>query len=306
MTAPPRLLAAAKINLFLKITGRRPDGLHDLSSLVCFADYGDYLECAPDSAPEYAPAGEDRLALGGPLADALEEAGGAGLITAALQALREAGCAIPPLAVRLEKNLPTGGGLGGGSADAAALLRFLPDFFDQPLPPEQLARLAAGLGADVPACLAGGWLHITGIGTQIRELAAPQRLPFAVLANAGISVPTGPVFAAWSEAAKPSQPLDEAVWLAALQQGDWPFLLQLGNDLTGPAKKLHPGIADLLEVLEETGRRTGGDFLGAAMSGSGSSCFALMASQSAAEQMAADLTGRGLWAVSCALQGSAS
>ena len=146
MTAPPRLLAAAKINLFLKITGRRPDGLHDLSSLVCFADYGDYLECAPDSAPEYAPVGEDRLALGGPLADALEEAGGAGLITAALQALREAGCAIPPLAVRLEKNLPTGGGLGGGSADAAALLRFLPGFFDQPLPPEQLARLAAGLG----------------------------------------------------------------------------------------------------------------------------------------------------------------
>jgi 4-diphosphocytidyl-2-C-methyl-D-erythritol kinase len=189
MIRPPRLLAAAKINLFLKIAGRRPDGRHDLSSLVCFADYGDYLECEP--------AEQDQLELSGPLAGALKEAGGAGLIRAALQALRQAGCAIPPLAVRLEKNLPTGGGLGGGSADAAALLRFLPGFFDQPVAPDQLAGLAAGLGADVPACLAGGWLHMTGSGVQIRQLAQPQRLPFVVLANAGISVPTGPVFAAW-------------------------------------------------------------------------------------------------------------
>ena len=294
MTAPERLLAAAKINLFLKISGRRPDGLHELSSLVCFADYGDYLECRP--------AEQDQLDLCGPLAGALEEAGGAGLIAASLQALRRAGCAIPPLAVRLEKNLPTGGGLGGGSADAAALLRFLPGFFDQPLAPDQLAGLAAGLGADVPACLAGGWLHMTGSGGQIRELAPPQTLPFMVLANAGISVPTGPVFAAWSAAAKESQPPDEAVWLAALQAGDWPFLVQLGNDLTGPAKQLHPGMAEFLELLEATGRQAGADFLGAAMSGSGGSCFALMTSQSAADRLASELTGRGLWAVSCALQ----
>lgn len=298
MIRPPRLLAAAKINLFLKIAGRRPDGRHDLSSLVCFADYGDYLECEP--------AEQDQLELSGPLAGALKEAGGAGLIRAALQALRQAGCAIPPLAVRLEKNLPTGGGLGGGSADAAALLRFLPGFFDQPVAPDQLAGLAAGLGADVPACLAGGWLHMTGSGVQIRQLAPPQRLPFVVLANAGISVPTGPVFAAWSKGATDSEPLDEAVWLAALQQGDWPFLLQLGNDLAEPACQLHPAIAEFLGLLEKSGRQAGGDFLGAAMSGSGSSCFALMASQSAAEWLASDLTGRGLWAVSCALQGPAS
>ena len=298
MTALPRLLAAAKINLFLKITGRRPDGLHDLSSLVCFADYGDYLGIEP--------AQKDSLSVTGPLAEALEAAGGGDLIPATLAGLRQAGCAIPPLAVRLEKNLPIGGGLGGGSADAAALLRFLPALFDQPVLPETLMQLAGELGADVPACLAGGWLHITGTGTQIREVTAPVTLPFAVLANAGIPVPTGPVFAAWSSQTTDSQPLDDAVWQAALQQGDWPFLLRLGNDLAAPARQLHPGIADLLELLEAAGRFAGEDFLGAAMSGSGSSCFALMASQSAADRMASDLTSRGLWAVSCALQGPAS
>lgn len=287
------VLAAAKLNLFLKILGRRADGYHDLSSLVCFADFGDRLV--------FEKSDEDDIRITGPMAGALAAAGGETLMAAARDRLRQAGLAIPPVTIHLDKQLPVGGGLGGGSADGAAVLRGLPAFYDQQLASARLGQLAASLGADLPACLGGGWLHVTGTGTSLARLAAPVEMPYAVLANPGVHLATGPVFAKWQD--KPASTADPD-WKAALANWDWPALIAIGNDLAQPAIGICPRIGTLLAAIDAGANSLGTDFYGAGMSGSGASCFALLARRKAADQLANRLQRQGFWAVSCRLLAS--
>ena len=144
MRAPFAGFAPAKVNLALRVTGRRPDGYHLLDSLVVFADVGDRLTIAPALALS--------LAVTGPFG------GGLGvednLVLRAARRLAEAAGIDPHGALTLEKNLPVASGIGGGSSDAAAALRLCADFWGVSLPTDALARLALSLGADVPVCLA--------------------------------------------------------------------------------------------------------------------------------------------------------
>ena len=262
-------LARAKVNLWLKVVGRRSDGYHLLESLVAFADLADSLDVAPS----------DRLSLAidGPAAAALAgEADNLALKAACL--LAEHAGVTSGASLRLTKHIPVAAGLGGGSADAAAALLVLADLWRLKLPDKELVDLAAKLGADVPMCLVGRTVLASGIGEKLAP-APPLPTCGLLLVNPGKALPTADVFAARRGDFSRAEPLDRP-WsdLASLVEA----LSRRGNDLTVAATALCPAIADVLAFLRHSpGVRH------AAMSGSGASCFALYKTRVDAERAAA-------------------
>lgn len=259
--------APAKVNLSLRVTGRRADGYHDLESLVVFAGAADRLTAAP--------AGMLALDVTGPFAAAL--AGETGnLVLRAARMLREQTGETRGARLGLEKNLPVASGIGGGSADAAAALRALARLWGRRLETETLASLALCLGADVPVCLDTAPALMWGRGEKIARLSALP--PFwLVLANPGLPVATASVFRALAAPAcsglRPSPRLPSFGTLDQLLA----WLGQNGNDLEAPAIGLVPEIAGVLEAM----RAAPGCRL-ARMSGSGATCFGIFAAEAAA------------------------
>ena len=255
---PEKLMitAPAKVNLSLRITGRRDDGYHELESLVAFASCGDTLQLRKASAT--------RLTVEG---SAVVPADETNLIIRALRSL-EAHTGKPLVTdIRLHKNLPVAGGLGGGSADAAAMLNGLTRLFELDVSEVQCAGLARALGADVPACLAPGPGWMTGTGTDIARL---DSLPAAdiIMVNPRIALPTGTVFAALNCYTKPpAQPSAQPDVGGFEDLCD--FVTGQGNDLAAPATEAVPEIAACLVGLLDSGAACVG------MSGSGASCFGL-------------------------------
>jgi 4-diphosphocytidyl-2-C-methyl-D-erythritol kinase len=273
MTAEPggfRLAARApaKINLTLTVHGRRPDGYHDLTSLVAFAGVGDELTLAPGHA--------ESLAIRGPFAQGLD-AGPGNLILKAAAALRRHAAAPRGGVFTLVKRLPVASGIGGGSADAAAALRLIARLNAIAADDPRLMAAAREVGADVPVCLASRARTMSGVGDELHPVLKLPPL-FAVLVNPGVAVGTAEVFARLG--LKPGERLRHAPspqggsWL-----DEWPdtparfrdvVLVPYGNDLEAPALALQPAIGDVLAAL----RAAPGCRL-ARMSGSGATCFAL-------------------------------
>lgn len=258
------MLARAKVNLYLHITGKRADGYHLLDSLIVFADTGDEIALAPS----------DRLSLAidGPFAAGLG-AGPDNLVLRAAQALQEVTNARSAAAIRLTKNLPVASGIGGGSADAAATLSGLCGLWNVAPGRAALHAIAARLGADVPVCLDGAASFVGGMG---EELAPTRGLPPAwlLLANPNIATPTAAVFKArqgpFSKAARWSEPpRDFADFAARLRSS--------ANDLTEAAISVTPAIRDVLVALAALP----GCAL-ARLSGSGATCFGLFADEACA------------------------
>ncbi|MRX49755.1 4-(cytidine 5'-diphospho)-2-C-methyl-D-erythritol kinase [Paracoccus sp. S-4012] len=267
----PTEAAPAKINLALHVTGRRRDGYHLLDSLVVFAEVGDRVTLEPGAAS---------LTVTGPFAAGLD----AGEDNLCLRALRLAGA---EARITLEKRLPVASGIGGGSADAAAVLRGLARM-GHPLP-DRLERL----GADVPVCLAGRATRMRGTGEILDPV--PDLPPLAmVLANPGTPLSTPAVFAGLARTDNPGLPaipaFPDAATLAA-------WLHTCRNDLEPPALALAPQIGAVLEALRGTGSAL------ARMSGSGATCFGLYASPRAAEAAAARIaaTEPGWWVTATGL-----
>ena len=270
--------APAKVNLTLRVLGRRADSYHDIESLVVFADFGDTLSLAPGGALA--------LDLRGPRAvEAGDEADN--LVIKAARALAERVAGLKLGAFHLEKIIPVAAGLGGGSADAAAALRLLARANGLELDDPRLVDAARATGADVPVCLDPRSRLMRGIG---EVLSAPLDLPAmpALLVNPGVALSTKAVFAGWSAAASRPAALDlgglgKPPNFAQLLQ----VLSQQANDLEMPAIKLSPLIAKVLVAL----RALPGCAL-ARMSGSGASCFALFASMAEANAAAALLRAK--------------
>lgn len=259
--------APAKINLALHVRGRMPDGYHALETLFAFTAFGDRLEAAP--AADWSLSVEGPFAAAaGPVAD--------NLVLRAARAFAEATGSRVRLAFRLEKRIPAAAGLGGGSADAAAALRLLARVHGARPGRAALGAIAAGLGADVPACLAPGAWRGTGRGDVLSPAEPVTGVP-ALLVNPGVMVPTGLVFAAWDGVDR--GPLGEGPTLAAARAGR--------NDLEPAAIALAPAIAEVLALL----RRQAGLLL-ARMSGSGATCFALFASADARDRAERALPAR--------------
>ncbi|MTW14611.1 4-(cytidine 5'-diphospho)-2-C-methyl-D-erythritol kinase [Rhodoplanes serenus] len=281
--------APAKINLTLRVLGKRADGYHELESLVTFTSLGDRLTLRPGPALDLMVSGPT-AAQAGPLGDNLV------LKAARLLAERVPGLALG--AFDLVKRLPAGGGLGGGSSDAAAALRLLARLNGLPLDDPRLAEAALKTGADVPVCLAGRPRIMRGVGER---LAPPVALPplFALLVGPGFPLATRDVFTALGLAPgdrRGEATADDAV--PADPDGFWEYLAESGNDLEPPAIGLAPAVGDLLATL----RRQRGCRL-ARMSGSGSTCFALFDEPRAAADAALTLGSRhpGWWVQATAL-----
>lgn len=265
--------APAKINLALHVTGRRADGYHLLDSIVAFAATGDRLRVTQAAAPV--------LRVTGPFANAVPT----GAENLCLRAAALAGVAAE---IRLEKHLPVASGIGGGSADAAAVLRALARQ-GVPLPdaPERL-------GADVPVCLAGRPARMRGVGERLDPLPTLPGLAM-VLVNPGLPLSTPAVFARLEQRENPPLPdlpagLDPAAFIA--------WLRGCRNDLEAPAITLAPQIAEVLDALRAQGARL------ARMSGSGATCFGLFARPADAEAAATALAQArpGWWVVATALR----
>jgi 4-diphosphocytidyl-2-C-methyl-D-erythritol kinase len=268
--------APAKVNLFLHVLGRRADGYHLLDSLVVFADVSDKLRAAPAEALT--------LVVEGPFAGAL--AAPDNLVLRAARALAAEVGVTPGGRLVLAKYLPVASGIGGGSADAAAALRLLCRLWRIEPDREALARLAGGLGADVPVCLAGRASRMGGVGERLEAAPGLPECGIA-LVNPGVALVTADVFrtrsGVWS--ARAELP---ASWRDVGDMAD--CLRQHRNDLERPAIALRPLIGAVLSALEAVP-----GCLLARMSGSGATCFGLFADAVAARQAASDLQQPGWW-----------
>lgn len=266
--------APAKINLTLRVLGRRPDGYHALESLVVFADAHDTLRLTPRRPLGLSVTGIDADACG-PEDDNL-----------VLRAVRALLRAAPDIAVGhfdLHKSLPIAGGVGGGSADAAAALRLMAEFNPSRCDSAMLEAAARATGADVSVCLDSQPRMMRGAG---EILGNPLALPplAAVLVNPRVGVPTKDVFAALGvthmaaeEGGADPQGLDDRHAL-------FDYLAANPNDLEAPARKVAPVVGDVLTALASTeGCRL------ARMSGSGGTCFGLFADETQAHAAAARL-----------------
>ena len=280
--------APAKINLALHVTGRREDGYHELESLVVFAGVSDEITARP--------AATDSLKVTGPFATHAGS-GDANLVLRAVRAFRARwpDHVRTGLEIELVKNLPVAAGLGGGSADAAAMLRLLAMIGEGDIFLAELGAVALGLGADVPACLMSRPCEVRGIGEIIHPLRDFPALHI-VLVNPLVPVVTADVFRRLVSRQNPPMPSLPQPLTRPAQLGLW--LTETRNDLEPAAMSLVPEIAVLRDTI---GARDG--CILARMSGSGGTVFGLFGTESQAHQAAHDLRDRhpGYWVAAAPL-----
>ena len=267
--------APAKVNLTLHVTGRRQDGYHLLDSLVVFAGVGDRVSVTTGEG----------FSVTGPQAAVLPPSDD----NLCLRAARAMGGGV---AITLDKVLPVASGIGGGSADAAATLRALARM-GRALPD---AETVLKLGADVPVCLSGHAVRMTGVGEGLAPVSVPPG--WMVLVNPCVAVSTPSVFRALERRENPPMPtpLPPLPDMAALVA----FVASQRNDLEAPAIALAPVIADVKAALVAQD-----GCLLARMSGSGATCFGLFAGQAPAEAAARAIRAAqpGWWAAAAPIMG---
>ncbi|RTL55373.1 MAG: 4-(cytidine 5'-diphospho)-2-C-methyl-D-erythritol kinase [Bradyrhizobiaceae bacterium] len=258
--------ARAKVNLTLRVLGRRPDGYHDLDSIVAFADCADRLTLEPGA--------ELSLVTTGPRAGECGE----GEDNLVIRVTRALGARVEGLGTGrfiLDKHLPVAAGIGGGSADAAAALRLLARANGMAADDARLMDAAKATGSDIPVCIASHACVMGGVGEDLTPLSIPV-LP-CVMVNPRVAVPTKDVFAGLhllaGELRVGVAEVLEAITLPkpGASQEEWVLQLIGGtNDLEAPALKIQPVIGEVLATLRDTeGVRL------ARMSGSGATCFAI-------------------------------
>lgn len=247
------LPAPAKLNLFLHVTGRRHDGYHELQTLFRLLDFGDTVHLAVRA--DGAIVREDPLPGVEPESD---------LVVRAARALQAAsGCRLGA-SIGLSKRLPMGGGLGGGSSDAATVLLGLNRLWGLHWSRERLLELALPLGADVPLFVFGRNAWAEGVGERLEAVDLPPAWYVVLTPPRGVSTPA--VFAA-PELTRNHAPITIRAFFEGLA----------GNDLQPVATGMEPAIAEHLDWLSQYGR--------ALMSGSGSSVFVELASAADAERV---------------------
>ena len=269
------LLAPAKVNLCLRVCGKTNSGLHNLDSIVVFCQFGDKISIKP--------ADHDSFCGRGPFSPSLITTGnGKNLVIAARDAFRANGGVCGPVAITLDKEIPVGAGLGGGSADAAATLRALNKLAPTPLKNDQLFAIATTLGSDVPVCLASTPHRIIGTGDSIHPLDTIHAGAL-LLVNPLVPLSTAAVFKRLAPSY--NRPLPE------ITDDDAVSLCEFGNDLEAAATEFVPEINYLLTRLRQIPKCRA-----AQMSGSGASCFGIFDDINTANRLAAAFKSDGIWA----------
>ncbi|ABE63951.1 4-diphosphocytidyl-2-C-methyl-D-erythritol kinase [Nitrobacter hamburgensis X14] len=268
--------ARAKVNLTLRVVGRRADGFHDLESVVAFADCVDRLTLMPGT--------DLSLVAGGPRAQECGQAAD-NLVLKAARLLGERVANLTTGVFALDKHLPVAAGIGGGSADAAAALRLLARANGIAIGDPRLIEAARLTGADVPVCVCSEACVMTGVGETLQPLGLPA-MP-AVLVNPRVPVATKDVFAALGLRKGElhvgvSDVIEAIVWpKTGAPMNDWLAMLADGtNDLEPPAIRVQPVIGEVLARLRATGARL------SRMSGSGATCFAIFGNEADARNAA--------------------
>ncbi|TXS96389.1 4-(cytidine 5'-diphospho)-2-C-methyl-D-erythritol kinase [Parahaliea maris] len=251
MSKPLRLLAPAKLNLFLHITGRRADGYHELQSLFQLLDWGDTLSFAADHSGTIGLSGDD-----------LGLAADDNLIVKAARALQHGDHGAR---IHVSKCIPTGGGLGGGSSDAATTLLALNELWQCGYSNTQLQHIGLQLGADVPVFVAGQTAWVEGVGEQLKPVELPES--WYLVIHPGCHVPTGEIFSA-RELTRNSP----AITMAAVFQGGH------RNDCQEVVARRYPEVAKALNWLAKFGDSR--------LTGTGACVFTRFDSQAAAERVA--------------------
>lgn len=286
-----KIEAYAKVNFTLDVYGTRPDGYHALRSVVMPISLADTLEIetTADGSITSDTGYDDDLCV--KAARVLRSQ-----ISNLKSQISDFGAQVG-VSIHVTKRIPAGGGLGGGSADAAAVLRALNELWELELPLPELAEIGAQVGSDVPALVLGGAVLMEGRGERVQDLRLKTGDLNLVLVNPGVHSSTREVYAACGAREKDaSSPTDAMV--AALKAGDFAQIVAAtSNDLQAPAVKLHPEIADALTSLRTAGAT------GVTMSGSGSCVFGFAPDSATAERISADLNFRGLqsWPVTTRL-----
>ena len=242
--------APAKLNLFLHVVGRRADGYHLLQTVFRFLDFGDTLS--------FSPRDDDRILLAAPLPGVPVEQD---LTVRAARLLRRAAGVELGVDIRLVKRLPLGGGLGGGSSDAASVLLALNRLWETKLSSAQLQRLGLELGADVPIFIHGHAAFAEGVGERFVDVALPPA--WYLVLTPPVAVPTAEIFKA-PDLSRATPAIAAADWRPGMG----------GNDLEPVACRLYPEVARHLAWLRQFGP--------ARMSGSGACVFAEFATPDAA------------------------
>ncbi len=263
--------APAKVNLFLNVTGRRDDGYHLLESLFVFTELADRIDGWHSELPHFHVSGEFAGAV---------TADQHNLVIKACEIMRRESGITRPLSFCLEKYIPVAAGLGGGSADAAAMLTALNEYWELGWPAARLAGLARELGADVPACLSEKAVIARGIGDELSP--APEMPQFSLLlANPRVPTATPDVFRVFAKANAIITPRA----LPPLPRG-WATVDALaadlsvrGNDLLPAALAVTPAISAVLEALQSIW-----NVPYAGLSGSGATCFAILPNDEAAAE----------------------
>jgi 4-diphosphocytidyl-2-C-methyl-D-erythritol kinase len=249
---PLALLAPAKLNLFLHINGRRDDGYHELETLFTFLDYGDELT--------FTLTEDDAITITGSPADIKQEDN---LIYKAAQLLLTHRQIDAGVKINLLKKLPMGGGVGGGSSDAATTLLALNSLWNCGLSIDALANQGVKLGADVPVFVRGYSAHAHGIGEHLEKITLAEK--FYLVVSPGVHVSTALIFQ------HPDLPRDTAKLQGELN------LLNTRNDCESLVKKLYPEVEKTLEWLLK--------YAPSKMTGTGACCFAEFDTREAAERV---------------------
>lgn len=283
-------LAPAKVNLCLQIGRKRADGYHELASIVGFTEFGDYLTIKISDT--------DQLVLCGQFSANIDIKTSENLVMKAIQILRDHKHNIPPLEITIDKQIPVGGGLGGGSSDAATTFLGLNEIFNLNISKTNLSDMALEIGADIPVCLNRHFVIMRGVGDKITTLSdsglSDSGLSnYIVLANPNSIVSTRNVFKEFDKNTSQENP----EWLTENQ--DFTQLLIGGNNLQESALKIYPEIGILLNTMETLYPRNRKIGLSSVqMSGSGASCFALFEDKKTADMFCRKMQQAGYWSVS--------
>ena len=270
---PSSAFAPAKINLALHVTGCRPDGYHEIDTLVMFADVGDVLTADADDIL--------LLEVSGQFSGQVPR-GTDNLVLAAAEALRSRTGATFGARLRLTKNLPAGAGIGGGSSDAAAALTLLNRIWKAGLDLPGLMEIGRAIGADVPMCMHAQSLRALGTGDLIRPWPNAPAVPIVIVWPAR-PVSTASVFAAIASSDNPPIPDRQVATVATLDELV-ALLACTRNDLTEAACAIEPSIGDVLATL-----RSRENCLISRMSGSGSACIGIFPNEADAESTASEI-----------------
>lgn len=254
--------APAKLNLFLLVTGRRDDGYHALQTVFRLLDWGDtiHLRLREDGAIR-------RVGASVPGLPEHED-----LVVRAANLLQKEGKSAPGVDIRVDKRIPSGAGLGGGSSDAATVLRALDRLWQLDLGVERLAALGLALGADVPVFVRGHNAWAEGVGESLRSIALPPA--WYLLADPGVHVNTGALFQS-AELTRNAAPATMADFVSGVS---------LGNAFEPVLRRREPAVEAVFQVLAEIGTPR--------LTGTGSGCFVEFATRELAEAAQARIASR--------------